>query len=462
MKTGIKLLLVFGVLAAGLLYFAYWQHHAAAEKIPRLTSEDIALLIKDAPPNVQAQLAASSEDRKKLTADLRRWLAIAEKARAEGLADEPETKNQLEMMRSLVLAQMYQLKKSESARAAGSAVEPEGLKVTPEEVTALFDEKDATEKFEQFLKQLQAAGQMPGELPELQKNMMRDQWGEMEILRRRAVKEGLDKDRATQLQLMLQEARTLTTKYIEKHEEKFKATDAEIDAYFAKHPELDPKRAREVTEDLLKRARGGEDFAKLAQEYSADPGSKTKGGDLGFFGRGQMMKEFEDAAFALQPGGISDIIETAYGYHIIKVEERRMGAAIDPMTGEAAKDGKQEEQVHARHILISTTSPEQQANPMAPPKPPRETARRAVEREKFEKHADELVASSGIEVAEDFKVEPPPPTAAVPQLPPGMTMDESGDHAGHDHENVPQNGNAPRNAPAPNTSRSPHSNSRSR
>lgn len=73
---------------------------------------------------------------------------------------------------------------------------------------------------------------------------------------------------------------------------------------------------------LRDRARAGEDFAALAREYSAD-GSAQQGGDLGFFGRGQMVGPFEEAAFALQPGGISDVVETPFGLHVIKVEEKQ-------------------------------------------------------------------------------------------------------------------------------------------
>ena len=75
---------------------------------------------------------------------------------------------------------------------------------------------------------------------------------------------------------------------------------------------------RKLAEDLLKRANAGEDFAKLATQYSEDPGSKNNGGELTEFYRGQMVPEFEAAAFALPTDKISDIITTQYGYHIIK------------------------------------------------------------------------------------------------------------------------------------------------
>jgi len=83
------------------------------------------------------------------------------------------------------------------------------------------------------------------------------------------------------------------------------------------------KVARAQAEALLARLKAGEDFVELAKEYSIDPGSKSKGGDLGFFSRGSMVKPFEDAAFALKnPGDLSDIIETQFGLHILLLEER--------------------------------------------------------------------------------------------------------------------------------------------
>lgn len=84
-------------------------------------------------------------------------------------------------------------------------------------------------------------------------------------------------------------------------------------------------RARRRAEEALKELRAGGDFEVLARRYSEDPGSRERGGDLGWFRQGQMVRPFEEMAFALRPGVVSPIVETQFGYHIIRVEKVRTG-----------------------------------------------------------------------------------------------------------------------------------------
>ena len=82
----------------------------------------------------------------------------------------------------------------------------------------------------------------------------------------------------------------------------------------------DDAAAKKKAEDVLAQVRAGKDFARLAEQYSDDPGSKRKGGDLGWSRKGMMVPAFDDVLFKLKPGQVSDVVRTSFGYHIIKLE----------------------------------------------------------------------------------------------------------------------------------------------
>jgi peptidyl-prolyl cis-trans isomerase C len=89
----------------------------------------------------------------------------------------------------------------------------------------------------------------------------------------------------------------------------------------------DKKKAKEQAESILKEIKAGKDFAELAKAQSTCP-SKTQGGDLGFFGKGQMVKAFEDTAFGLKKDEVSGVVETQFGYHIIKLTDKKEAETV--------------------------------------------------------------------------------------------------------------------------------------
>jgi peptidyl-prolyl cis-trans isomerase D len=139
-------------------------------------------------------------------------------------------------------------------------------------------------------------------------------------------------------------------KYYEEHSAQYKQAEerkashilitAKVDA-----PEADKKAAKEKAEDILKQAQQNPaQFVQLAEKYSQDPGSAKQGGDLGFFGRGMMVKPFEDAAFSMKKDEIRGPVESEFGYHIIKLTDIKpeRGRSLTEVTPEITLELKKQ------------------------------------------------------------------------------------------------------------------------
>jgi peptidyl-prolyl cis-trans isomerase C len=375
--------------------FIFIQRSTSKPASYNLTKHDMEVIFQEIiPPPQQAEIAANADKKKQLVDEIRKLLSVASYAESEGYAQKPEVQGQIALQTDLALNDAYREKNP-------------NVEVADDEVNTYFQAHP--NDFDSFLQnnprfQQQAAGP--------NREGFKKEYGKLKVLAERARKDKLDQSDKTRLEMLIKRSAVLENAYLsdlDKNADKL-VTDEEIANYYNDHlnefeevrarhilistqpqppgpnakPGEQPKalskdEARKKAEEVLAKARKGEDFAALAKQYSDDSSSKEKGGEY-TFGRGQMVPEFEKAAFSMKPGEISDLVETQFGYHIIKLEERKGGTGpTDPK---------------ARQQIVSK-----------------------LKKDKIDAKIEEIAKSVNVTVPEDFDMTVKP--AENPQLPAG-------------------------------------------
>ena len=238
----------------------------------------------------------------------------------------------------------------ETAPAAPSAGEPaaEAAKPAapdPEKVIATIDGKPVTEA-DLALAQASVDQQYAQLPPEQRRAAAFMAIMEIRLLADKAIAQGLDKDQDFQRRMAFLQERALHSELIDK-DVGAKITDEEVRARYDKQmaatPPVNEVKARHIlvktkeeAEAIIKQLDGGADFQKLAGEHTTDPSGKTSGGDLGYFAPGQMVPEFEKAAFALNVGQYTkEPVQSQFGWHVILIEDKR---AQQPPAFDTVKD----------------------------------------------------------------------------------------------------------------------------
>jgi parvulin-like peptidyl-prolyl isomerase len=404
----IAAILVVAALALGGL-LAQRSSTTSSAQTYNLSKQDMELLVNEVLPPMQAvSLNSNPENRQEFVKQLKNILTVAQEAEMKGLAEKPEVQEQIKLQTDLALRDAYTKKHPEE-------------KISDEDVANYYTANPKA--FDTFL---DANPQFKAQAQGAQAEGLKKEFGMLKVAANKARLEKLDQDASSRIKNLLGRSQVLFRAYVndlQQNSEKL-VTDEDIQKYYSEHPnEFEEVRARHIlistspspappgaekeakkplskeeakkkAQGLLDRVRKGENFEKLAQENS-DDGSKAQGGDLGYFAKdGSMVAEFETAAFALKPGEVSEVVESQFGYHIIKVEDHR-NKPLDEETKKAITE--------------------------------------KIKENKIKEHIDGLVAQNKVQIAEDFQV-----TVTPPATPPGLSLPvQPSEHSpddGHGHE----------------------------
>ncbi|HEV7642949.1 MAG TPA: peptidylprolyl isomerase [Pyrinomonadaceae bacterium] len=394
-----------------------------------LTAQDIQIIIENEAagnPRVLTSLADDPEARKAVLENLKQALAVASEARRTGFAADESIKMQLALAREEELALAYDDNLKAKAGSIGGQNAPFNY-IADKDVEAFFgspaNKKKYAEDQETFLKfidrqQIKVGAAAPA-MSEEQKQFALAQWKKVTYGALKARELHLD-DKKVDLLAKLQQVLILARLF---SKEKLKAeltpTGDEIKAYMTANARFSKEPMRARAEAILAKLGAGSDFAALANEFSEDPGNKDQtgkslGGLYDWNNRDVYVKEFSDAAWALNAGQTSRIVETQFGYHILKLEDKRVQK--DP-------GSKDEEQIKVRHILISTMYKEEPGpDPAggktvqieAPMVTMEEGARKELGKQKQARVIEGILARNPITLPDDFHIVAPAETGAGP------------------------------------------------
>ncbi len=311
-----------------------------------LKAADLTTYVDAMPEMQKRQLAQNQQMRKGLIDQLKTPFSLAQAAEAEGLQKTDSYKQELTLATARVLATEFTKRNPD-------------LTVAKEEWEGYYNAHKAAFDAD-FAVLTKNAKQAPSNED---KESLRAQWSELMLRADRGRQAGLEKDPLVIVQLKFYRANVLANAYSRKLEEQFKMTETEKQKYISEHPEADVDKLKQKAQTLLDRVKKGESFEKVADEFNEDD-TKGRGGDLEWGAKEKWVPEFSNAAFALQPGQVSEVVKSPFGLHIIKVDEKRTvtptpsptpagGPNVAPAQPPAAKPEPREE-VHARHIFIST------------------------------------------------------------------------------------------------------------
>lgn len=203
-------------------------------------------------------------------------------------------------------------------------------------VATINDKEISVSEFTERIKEYPALAH-GGEMSEETKKAFLDNLIVRELIFQEALHLGIDKDKETIDFIEEMKKRVVVDKFFKKEvDQKTQVSEEEIKKFFDENPDEgkspDEVRAshillktREEADVVLKKVKQGAKFEDLAKKFSMDPGSKESGGDLGFFSQGMMVPEFDAVAFKLKVGEVSDIVQSRFGFHIIKVLEKKAG-----------------------------------------------------------------------------------------------------------------------------------------